>query len=64
MTRPSSRTSCRSWAGSTQPPSTSTGLRRWGVAGWKTNFAKMWGEVGDLLESQDSDARIQHGPTD
>ena len=34
------------------------------VKDWKSNFAAMWSEVGDLLESQDSDARIQHGPTD
>ena len=31
---------------------------------WKKNFAAMWTEVADLLESQDSDAKVQHGPTD
>ena len=34
------------------------------VKDWKKDFAKMWTEVADLLESQDSDAKVQHGPTD
>ena len=31
---------------------------------WKADFKKVWDEISDLLESQDSDAKIQHGPTD
>ena len=34
------------------------------VTGWKGNFAAMWSEVGDLLESQDADAKIHRCAND